>query len=106
MTNEIIDLINKNEELSIYAFVDYEVVGGDFGSWVGSIRSAQIKEYAKVETYGYDDRDIVFKDDQEEYIEFLLTRNEDMTEEDAVRISNNLSYKKAIFLNVSLPDNM
>ena len=46
---------------------------------------------------------IVYKDEQEDYIEYLLDNNDDMSEEDATRITNNLPYKKAIFVYVETP---
>lgn len=112
MSQEIIDLIAANKDLPIYTLVSFEVVGGDYGDWFGKVTSAEIREYANVEPYGYNDTTVVFKDDDEEYYEYLL--NQEEYENLSVReakikveeIINNLPYKKAIFIHVGLPDNM
>lgn len=103
MSKELIKLINDNPDLPIFAWVDYEIVGGDYGSWAGQFGDAEIREYAKVETYGWDDRDYVFKDEPEDYIEYLLNKNEDMSEEEAERQIRLLEYKKAIFVYINIP---
>nr|DAU89339.1 MAG TPA: hypothetical protein [Caudoviricetes sp.] len=101
--NNLIELIKNNPNLPLYAYVDYEIVGGDCGYWMGEFGKAKIKEYATVEPYGWNDMNIVYKDEQEDYIEYLLDNNDDMSEEDATRITNNLPYKKAIFVYVETP---
>lgn len=47
----------------------------------------------------------VFKDEPEDFIEYLLTRNEDMTDKEAERYVQRLNYKKAIFVYVNTPSN-
>lgn len=104
MKNNLIDLIKENPELPIYAWVDGEVCADSCGYWLGQFGNAEIREYAKVETYGWEERDYVFKDDYDEYLDYLTTRNEDMTDEVAKRIISKLDYKKAIFVYVNTPD--
>ena len=72
---------------------------------------AVVREYANVEPYGYNDMAIVFKDDTEDYFEHLRDSkarimSDDVSEEEANKIIENLTYKKAIFVNVDLPDKL
>lgn len=104
MNKELIELINNNPDLPIFAWVDGEVCEDSCGYWLGQFGSASIREYAKVEPYyWYGDVDYVFKDEPEDYIEHLLNKNEDMTEEEAERQVRLLEYKKAIFVYVNTP---
>ena len=103
VNKEIIKLINENPDLPIYAWVNGEVCEDNCGYWLGQFRNAEIKEYAKVETYGWYDKDYVFKDDYEEYLEYLLNENENLTEEEAIKQIESLDYKKAIFVYVNMP---
>lgn len=105
MSKELIELIKDNPDLPIFAWVDGEVCADSCGYWAGQFGNATIREYAKVETYGWYDIDYVFKDEPEDFIEYLLTRNEDMTEEDAEMYVKRLDYKKAIFVYVNTPSN-
>lgn len=104
MSKELIKLISENPDLPIFAWVDGEIFEDSCGYWLGQFGDASIREYAKVETYyWYGDRDYVLKDEPEDYIDYLLEKNEDMTEKDAVSYIANLDYKKAIFVYVELP---
>lgn len=106
MNKELIKLISDNPDLPIFAWVDAEIVGDGFGWWMGEFSKAEIKEYAKVESYGYYERDYIFKDDYEEYLEYLLNKHLDLTEEDAIKQIESLpNYKKAIFVYVNIPTN-
>ena len=77
MNRELLQLIKENPNLQVYAYVDYEIVGGDCGYWMGEFGRAEIKEYATVEPYGWNDMNIVYKDEQEDYIEYLMENNVD-----------------------------
>lgn len=105
MGNKLIKLINENPDLPIFAWVDGEVCEDNCGYWLGQFGSATIKEYAKVETYGWYEKDYVFRDDYEEYLEYLLNADEKLTEEEAKKQIENLNYKKAIFVYVNTPAN-
>lgn len=109
MNKELLELIKENPDLQVYAYVDGEVCGDDCGYWIGQFGGARIREFAKVPPYGLNDTDIVYKDEQVDYIEYLMENNIDETldneelEKCAKRITENLEYKKAIFVYVELP---
>ena len=103
MNKELIKLINENPDLSIYAWVDGEICEDNCGYWLGQFGNAEIKEYAKVESYDWYDKDYIFRNDYEEYLEYLL--NEGLTEEEAIKQIESLDYKKAIFVYVIMPNN-
>lgn len=111
-STELLNLALQNPNLPIFAYVDYEIVGEDCGYWMGEFGRAEIKEYATVEPYGWNDMNIVYKDEQEDYIEYLIENKADekLSVEDAEKwaenISHNLDYKKAIFVYVELPKNI
>lgn len=101
MKNNLIDLVKENPDLPIYAWVDGEVCEDSCGYWLGQFGNTEIREYAKVESYGWYDTNWVFKDEPEEYIEYLLNKDESITLEDAEAIVKRLDYKKAIFVYVN-----
>ena len=109
MNKELLDLIKENPDLPVYAYVNAEICGDDCNYWMGQFGRANIREFAKVSPYGWNDMDIVYKDEQEDYIEYLMENNVDETldndelEKWAKRITENLDYKKAIFVYVELP---
>lgn len=104
MSNEFIELVKSNPDLPIFAWVEGEVCEDSCGYWLGEFSRASIREYAKVETYDWYERDYVFRDDYEEYLEYLLNEEEDLTEEEAINIiENHLDYKKAIFVDIHTP---
>lgn len=106
MSKELIKLINDNPDLPIYAWVNADIVGDGYGWWAGQFEKAEIKEYAKVEPYGYYEKDYIFRDDYEEYLEFILDKYENLTEEEAIKQIENLEdYKQAIFAWIDVPDN-
>lgn len=103
MSNNLIKLISENSDLPIFAWVNGEICADGCYYWAGQFGGAEIREYAKVEPYGWNDIDYVFKDEPEDYIDYWLEKNEDMSEEDAERHIKLLDYKKAIFVYVELP---
>ena len=103
MSKELIELINNNPDLPMFAWVDGEICSDNCGYWLGQFGNAAIREYAKVETYDWFGRDYIFKDEPEDYIEYLLNEDEDLTESEAEAIVENLDYKKAIFVYVNTP---
>lgn len=111
MNNELLNLIKENPTLPIYAWVYWEVVGDDCHSWLGQFGSACIREYANVEPYGYNEQTMVFKDEDEDYIQYLMENEFHdsglyLTEEEAQSKADNLEYKKAIFVNIDLPNSI
>lgn len=116
MKSSLVELIEQYPDLPIFALVDYEVVGGDEANrWYGQLGMAITREYANVEEYGYNNQTIVFKDDTEDYEQWLIDGmledqdvivTEEIAEEEAKEIIENLEYKKAIFVNVDLPDKL
>lgn len=121
-------LIKKNPTLPIVPMVDNEIVGEDYGYWLGAFGSAEVGEYAL-----YDDR---YFTDREEFKERYFDRNDEelcekfnyepcMTlpsakgytkeqieanEESAERLEEYLNkkadefFKKAILVYINLPD--
>lgn len=99
---KLIDLIKENPELDVFAWVNYEVVGGDYCSWLGQFNEAQIREFAKVEPYTIEDYGLIFKDDYEDYLNYLCD-TKGYTEKYAREVIESLYYEKAIFVDVGLP---
>ena len=62
-------LVKKNPTLPIVPLVDNEIVGEDYGYWLGAFGSASVGEYAC-----YDDR---YFTDREEFKERYYDRNDD-----------------------------
>ena len=102
-TRELFELIRDNPDLPILPFVDSEIVADDgYMRWIGSFGSSHIIEYAMVEMYN-SYPEIVYKDDTEQYEEFLYSCTE-MTEEEIQEHINNIEWIKAIAVNIDLPD--
>lgn len=104
MNENLIELVDNNLDLPIFAWVNGEICEDDCGYWLGQFGKAEIREYAKVESYGWHETGYVFKDDYEDYLDYLLDTNENLTEEEAENQILNLDYKKAIFVYIDLPD--
>jgi hypothetical protein len=105
--SNLIELVKDNPDLPIFAWVYWEVVQDDCYSWLGKFNRAEVREYAVVEPYGYNDQTMVFKDDYEDYLQSLIDNDlEDKTEEELEEQINKLDFKKAIFVDVGLPDNI
>lgn len=108
MTKDVIDLIGKNSDLPIYAYVYGEVVGDPDAccSWLGKVKGARVANIAEVEPYGYYDQTIVEQDDYEDYFEYLINSKEykDLNDEEAkvkaVEEIHNLDFKKVILLDI------
>lgn len=103
-TENLLKLINENPELPVIPMVDYEVVGDDSCCrWGGSLGTAEIKEYVGYEMYR-DFEETVYKEDSDRIMEYLTDHDENLTDADIVKIVEGLEWKKAIFLNIDLPD--
>ena len=110
---KLVDIVQKYPDLPIFAWVSSEVVPDDmFVSWLGQFGDIQIKEYTRVEAFGSYDCTWVFKDDTEDYFEWLVHQDDydDLSEEEATKKANHiidsLSYQKAIFVEVNVPDSI
>lgn len=102
-TRELFELIRDNPDLPILPFVDSEIVADDgYNRWIGSFGSSYIIEYAMVEMYN-SYPEIVYKDDTEQYEEFLYSCTE-MTEEEIQEHIKNIEWIKAIAVNIDLPE--
>lgn len=107
-TKDIINLIGKNNDLPIYAYVYGEVVGDPDAccSWLGKLKGARVANIAEVEPYGYYDRTIVELEDYEDYYEYLINQEEweGLTDEEAdlkaLETIHNLDFKKVILLDI------
>ena len=64
-----LELIKKNPTLPIVPMVDYEIVGEDWGRWLGAFGRAYVGEYAC-----YDDR---YFEDREDFKERYFDRNDE-----------------------------
>ena len=111
MNKELIELISNNPDLPIFAWVEGEICADSCGYWLGKFGRAYIEEYAKVEPYDYNDKDFIFRDDYEEYYEWLINKEPYVSmkqydaDKEVTHYINNLDYKKAIFVYVNTPDN-
>lgn len=100
---ELFDLMRKNPDLPIVCWVDSDiVVDCDFWRWQGSFGQCHIIEYISVEMYR-DYREFVYKDDTEQYEEFLMDTT-DMTDEEIAEFIKNIQWTKAIAVNIDLPE--
>ena len=105
LTKALIELINENPDLPVITMVDSEVVSDDsYGRWYSSIGSSHVDEYVVYEKLHSDKSNIIYKDDIDEIVEDLMERNEALTDEQAEKMAQDHNWKKAIFLNIELPD--
>ena len=70
-TQKLIELIKENPDLPIIPMVYYEVVGEDYGNWVGRFSTCYIGEYALFQEKYYEDRD-KFEEDYYDYFEDFI----------------------------------
>lgn len=98
---EFRQLLIDNPDLPVYAWVDWTVVGGNYGYWTGEFEMAEIREFAEVEPFDClgNMTNQVFKD-EDYYYDFLV--NDGKTPEEARKIVDGLDYKKAIFVYVEM----
>ena len=67
-TQKLIELIKENPDLPIIPMVFYEVVGEDYGNWVGRFSTCYVGEYTLFNDRYYEDRE-EFKEDYYDYYE-------------------------------------
>ena len=105
MSKELIQLINDNPDLPIFAWVNGEVCEDDGCYWLGKFDKASIREYAVLDfSYGWYDTNWVFKDETEDLEDYLLNTTEylELSDSEANKkledFLSSLEYKKAIFV--------
>lgn len=105
MYTDLINLIRENPTLQVIPLVDADVVADDSGRWCGSFGNACIKEYILFEMYN-DWEDLVYKDDTEDYENYLYDHDDEgyFNEETMKKHLENIIWKKAIFVNIDLPN--
>ena len=105
LTKELVELINENPTFPVITMVESEVVGDDSASrWYSSIGSCRVNEYVVYEKRYDNQPNVIYKEDIDEIIEDIMEQDESVTEEQAKAKAEALNWKKAIFLNVNLPD--
>ena len=108
MEKDLLKLKEENPDLPVYAYVDADIMGDDFGYWMGEFGKAMIKSFAKVKPWGYNGADIVYDDEIGDYENYLY-ENEytDLPDEEAgeaiQKELGSLQWKKAIFVYVEIP---
>ncbi len=101
-----IELVKLHPELPVIPMVETEVIPSDeFSSWIAGFGKSEVKEFVFYEMY-YDCPQIIFKENQYEIIEDLVEKNDDMSEEEAKKIVDDMDWQKAIILDIGLPDYM
>lgn len=103
-TERLVNLISKNPELPVIPMVSAEVVCDDsYDRWVGSVGLPEIKEYTTYEFYG-DGEEIIYREDCDSIKEYIADHYDKLTDEEIEKMIDFLEWKKAIFLNVDLPN--
>lgn len=101
---ELFKLMQENPELSVVPMVDYEIIGEDYGRWLGEWGSSHIGEYliGEERVYFRDD------DDPSEVERVLLEQYgcdayEAMSDEEADKAYAEMPWIKAIIVNIDFP---
>lgn len=105
MTEKLLRLVAENPKLPIVPMAFYEVVGGDFGWWLGEITDVEIREYALDEWYG--DGSVIYRDDfgaEEHLIEGIAEEKYNGTDEDYKKAKEEAAaiWKKAIIVRINV----
>lgn len=108
VNKELLKLLKENPNLPVYAYVDAEICGDDWGYWMGSFGRTEIKEFAIVKPWGYNESDIVYDYELGDYEAYLYeNKYTDLSDEDveeAVQKElSSLQWKKAIFVYIEIP---
>lgn len=99
-----IELVKLHPELPVIPMVDTDVVASDeFSTWKGSFGHSEIKEFTWYEMY-HDCEQMVLKEDNGGIVEYLMKCNDDMEEEAAQKVVDDLDWQKAIILDIGLPE--
>lgn len=100
--DELFKLMQENPELPVIPFVDAEICGDDYGTYMGSCCGASVDEYIIEPHYGY----VRFKSDDDVFdvLERFLSEEEfnalPESESDCRPIYDALPWKKAIIVNI------
>lgn len=105
---ELFMLMQKHPELPIIPFVDGEIVAGDnFARWMGAWGSASVDEYL----FPRNELDpVIFRSDDDVFdtLEKFLSIEEfdklPESEDECRRVYDALPWKKAIIVNIDLPE--
>ena len=109
---ELARLILENPELPVLCMVEYEIVAGDdCNRWAASIGECKIREYTYTEV-GYCDSEVIFwREEAEKLVDALAEDAEsriNTTYEEARQQAwekvNAMPWKKAIVVNIDLPE--
>lgn len=104
--NEFFKLMQENPDLPVIPMVDYEIVCGDYGRWLGSWGSSYIGQYLLGE-----DRVYFREDDDPSEVEHVLLEKYgenyylNMTVVQEAEAYADLPWKKAIIVDIDLPEN-
>ena len=101
---KLLEIVKLNPTLEIIPLVDNEVCQDDtYSSWYASWGNVSVHEYTVFTKYGNDN--IVFREDADEEIrEYLLDNCSDFTEENVEEEIAKMLWKKAIFVDIDLPN--
>lgn len=105
---QLLSLMKENPDLPVIPMIDAEICADDSGYWMGKWNFAEVHEYLIPKN---ENESLIFKDEcySEEALEKYLTTKEfdSLLEEDdnaIKKVYNELPWKKAIFVYISLPD--
>lgn len=56
-TEKLLQLVKENPQLPIVPMVYYEIVGDDYGRWIGKFGNCYVGEYALLDDRYFDDRE-------------------------------------------------
>lgn len=102
-TKKFLKLIAENPDLPVIPMVDYEIVGEDYGRWLGSFGNAYVGEYALYNDRYYEERE-KFKECYVDYhCDELNLNNSEELEKYLDKIADKY-FIKAIIVNIDLPD--
>lgn len=101
---ELFKLMQDNPELPVVPMVDYEIIGEDYGRWLGAWGSSYIGEYLVGEEIVY-----FREDDDPSEIERLICERQGeeiftlLNDEEAKETYAEMPWIKAIIVNIDLP---
>ncbi len=95
--------MTENPDLPIIPLVDYEVVGDDYGYWMGSFGRSEVGEYALFSDRYFTDRDEL----EDRYADYIADDYPDMSDEDffaMVKEKTKDWWTEAILVYIGTPD--
>ena len=103
-SNDLFKIIEENPELPIIPMVNAEIVGDDYGYFMGSWRSVKVDEYIISQYYDCYDCNVIFKSDDDvfEALERCMSTEEfealPETKEECRPFYDKLPWTKAIIV--------